>query len=49
MKTLNIPLDQSDYDKLRIIKGGLTWKEFLLLWVKNENDETTNINKDLCV
>lgn len=30
MKTLNIPLEDKEFEKLEKIKGNMTWREFLI-------------------
>jgi len=37
MKTLNIPLEDSEFEKLEKIKGDKTWREFILSLIKDEN------------
>ena len=34
MKTLNIPFDNEDYEKLNKAKGLKSWKEFILSLIK---------------
>jgi len=38
MKEIRIPLDDSDYKLLLKAKGKMTWREFLLIGVKNPDE-----------
>jgi predicted CopG family antitoxin len=36
MKTLNIPLEDSDYEELLKAKGEMNWRDFVLTLTKQE-------------
>jgi hypothetical protein len=37
MKTLHVPLEDEDYNNLKLLKGKLTWKQFILQSIKKED------------
>ncbi len=36
--TLNIPLDDNDYNKIIAAKGEMTWREVLLEWCRGKTE-----------
>ena len=46
MKQINIWFDDKDHKKLKDKKEslGLTWRDFLLVLIKGDKNETTNCN-----
>jgi hypothetical protein len=39
MKTLHVPFEDKEYNKLKKKKGELTWKEFLLKLINNTEEK----------
>lgn len=44
MKTLNIPLEDKDYNALKKVKGNKTWREFLLRLIDENKGGKENKN-----
>lgn len=44
MKTLNIPLEDSDYEELENAKGELSWREFVLTLKKRKTKKRIDKN-----
>lgn len=38
MKTINVTFDDNEMELLENAKGTMTWREFILQWVKNKNE-----------